>query len=277
MQWRNSKRVAFTLIELLVVIAIIAILIGLLIPAVQKVRESAARSTCSNNLHQIGLAMHGYHDVNLCLPPGCTTDASPYGTGAVGTSNGWGSSWMVFILPYIEQNSLWGAWVFNGSSGYSNGTNRASDSNFVIKTYLCPSTSLPAMAQNGGLAVMQPSYVGISGAANGIINGYTENRIDNNAAGTGCCSGGGPASGGGVLYRGSQVKLTQMTDGTSQVMMVSEMSNWIYDTNGTKNQWTAAGLYGWSMGTNWNQAPASTLAPTIDSSTATRSGTPSTR
>src|SRR5579863_10142833 len=94
----------FTLIELLVVIAIIAILIALLVPAVQKVREAAARAQCLNNLKQIGIALQSYHDVMKRLPPGGANDEPPFGTD-VPSPNHWGSSWMVYILPYIEQGN----------------------------------------------------------------------------------------------------------------------------------------------------------------------------
>src|SRR5690242_14648344 len=94
----------FTLIELLVVIAIIGALLGLLLPAVQKVRETAARLQCQNNLKQIGLALHNYHDSQQALPPGYLAFSS-YSDGATDTAPGWG--WAAFILPYLEQEPLY--------------------------------------------------------------------------------------------------------------------------------------------------------------------------
>src|SRR2546423_4253363 len=104
----RTRRQGFTLIELLVVIAIIAVLIGLLLPAVQKVREAANRMKCQNNLKQLGLAMHSYHDVNNIFPPGGRIVTNK--PGGVDDSNNWWDadkgSWLVYTLPYMEQDNL---------------------------------------------------------------------------------------------------------------------------------------------------------------------------
>lgn len=250
---RPRSRSAFTLIELLVVIAIIAILIALLVPAVQKVREAAARTQCQNNLRQIGIGLHGYHDIKKSLPPGCTTDQAPWGAGG-----GWGSSWMVFLLPHIEQEPMYRLWQFTGAnSGYVNANNRSLSAPggvpTIISVYRCPSSNLEMKSLSGG--VMIANYVGISGAANGTIPGYTESRIDNSAGSLNCCGGGGPASGGGIFFRGGTVKLTSIGDGSSNTLFVGEHSDVFTATDGGKRQWSAGGLYGWSMGTNTNTSP----------------------
>jgi prepilin-type N-terminal cleavage/methylation domain-containing protein len=100
------SRKGFTLIELLVVIAIIAILIALLVPAVQKVRDAAARTQCLNNLKQLALACHNYHDTYKQLPPAVMNQPS-VGTNIIYGSSNFGPNWVVLILPYIEQGTLW--------------------------------------------------------------------------------------------------------------------------------------------------------------------------
>jgi len=252
------SRRGFTLIELLVVIAIIAILIGLLLPAVQKVREAAARAKCQNNLKQIGIGLHAYHDTNNMFPPGCAADQPPFGLG----TSAWGSSWMVYILPQIEQNALFSRWVFSGGSGYNNANNSAAMFQIQIPTYLCPSSPLPVMAcniaaapSNAGSSLMRPSYTGIAGGTWQLagVTGYNEARLSNS---------GNQNSAGGLLFPGSKINFGGMTDGTSNTIVVADQSNFLTLTDGSKQAWNSAGPHGWAMGSgNANSPPAYTDRP----------------
>src|SRR5205807_10426172 len=131
----SLHRRGFTLIEVLVVVAIIAILIGLLLPAVQKVRESAARAKCVNNLKQIGLALHNYPDANLRFPPGYVDgNTNPASTPDNVVGPGWG--WCSFLLPFLEQSSVYNQ--INFKQGVGVGAN-VQVSQQQLAVFLCPS------------------------------------------------------------------------------------------------------------------------------------------
>jgi prepilin-type N-terminal cleavage/methylation domain-containing protein len=155
--FKLSRTRGFTLIELLVVIAIIAILIGLLLPAVQKVREAANRTSCSNNLKQIGLAVHNYQSTYNVVPPCEGTGPgypNPYGGGpsAAGT---FGTTFF-YLLPFIEQDNL-----YRQANGNSMNVGAV-----VVKEFLCPSDPSAINANTyGGCGVMQSSYINRDGFA----------------------------------------------------------------------------------------------------------------
>lgn len=164
------RRQGFTLIELLVVIAIIAVLIGLLLPAVQKVREAAARAQCSNNLKQIALAFHSYQDANRSLPPAVVMPYAQAGNDPLtgGSANPFGPNWAIFILPYIEQQNLYAQANPLSYPGTNNLSNLASYNlswrnirGFQIKTHLCPSETGQDMPFTNPWVLLQSTNYGL--------------------------------------------------------------------------------------------------------------------
>jgi prepilin-type N-terminal cleavage/methylation domain-containing protein/prepilin-type processing-associated H-X9-DG protein len=192
----NGRR-AFALIELLVVIAIIAVLIGLLLPAVQKVREAAARSKCQNNLKQIALAAHAYHDANGNFPAGYAVVAPR------------AIPWAVLLAPYLEQSILaqrWQSKTENVSAG-----RRAALQATVIPTIVCPSDALPDPA------VYEQSPPGTAGNPDGLYLGLTSYGPN---AGTN--PGAFPYVIDGVFHNNTKVRLTDITDGASGTLLFGE-------------------------------------------------------
>jgi prepilin-type N-terminal cleavage/methylation domain-containing protein/prepilin-type processing-associated H-X9-DG protein len=240
------RRAAFTLIELLVVIAIIAILIGLLLPAVQKVREAAARMQCSNNLHQMTLALHGYHDAVGTLPPAFRTPNN--------FNSGWG--WASFILPYVEQDNL--ARQMNVSTNTHFGGNRRTClpqhvvplgtnlSQRPLKVFRCPSDTGPELnplRHNHATS----NYRAVAGPFT-----FPTIRVGQDF--------------GGVMWHNSSITLTAITDGTSNTLAVGEC---MFDERTGKSACIWAGMTGF---TSAGAVRISDVTWWVDEATATVNG-----
>jgi prepilin-type N-terminal cleavage/methylation domain-containing protein len=251
----NSRR-GFTLIELLVVIAIIAILIGLLLPAVQKVREAAARMSCSNNLKQIGLALHNYHDANGVFPSGAE-ERCPANI-AFGSNTGctYYANWSISILPYIEQGNLNNLYDYTKPNYMPGFTQNMVAVQTFIKVYTCPSdtranqliapdTLAPdGSGNNGTFKYASSSYRAMTGV--GIYQGtYRGIGIDTDTLGGYWFEAVGAANGN-TIYKGnpagvfhtdnqtglSPTKLTAISDGTSNTLLVGEKHFSTHPTRG---------------------------------------------
>jgi len=213
------RRRGFTLIELLVVIAIIAVLIALLLPAVQQAREAARRSQCKNNLKQLGLAFHNYHDTHKSFPPGVvlqTSDSNYKGDGSNGTQSveSWG--WGAFLLPYLEQPAL-----YNQGNIGSGGKLESVVSTVPLVSlpvYRCPSDPAPIIRTGNPQAHWATAnYKGNCGHRTCIFSENVGGTIRPVAFG-------GSNDFGGLLRMDSNIKMRDVTDGTSNTIMAGEIA-----------------------------------------------------
>jgi prepilin-type N-terminal cleavage/methylation domain-containing protein len=219
----------FTLIELLVVIAIIGVLVGLLLPAVQKVREAANRISCVNNLKQMGLALHNYHDCQGSFPSGeVSVLASPgwvlpaNNCNAFPSELGPGWSWFALMLPYLEQDNLYKSINFNRplADPVNDAPRRT-----PVKNFLCPSDTGPRLINvttcgDPPIPTNKPQFL-----TDAAVCSYV-----------GCLGGGVDPSNpvyacyefqpfNGVFHRNSQIRIADITDGTSNTLGVGERSS----------------------------------------------------
>jgi len=225
------RRPGFTLIELLVVIAIIAVLIALLLPAVQAAREAARRAQCTNNLKQIGLALHNYHDAIGSFPPGLISTRDPVTFDNDGP--GWG--WASMILSQLEQGSLYNSVNFvQPIEASGNSTARLSR----INTFLCPTD-----------AYLQPQFTVVDASTSNTTLGTPICDVASSSY-VGCVGSGDPSSlypyvstdappgrdnNNGLFFRNRSVRIADISDGTSQTIAVGEKTQ-----NLARATWTGA-------------------------------------
>lgn len=230
----KRQQQGFTLIELLVVIAIIAVLVALLLPAVQQTREAARRTQCKNHLKQIGLALHNYHDSYSTFPIGAGYGVSSYAAtsgpgGAISVTNApRRAPWTVLILPYMDMSTLYSQFDFSGqfkacyNEGPTSGQNHTA-STTPVPAYQCPSFGYPD-------DTLRTNYFGVMGGgadqaawahASSIGRAFWEN---------------------GVLYMNSRVKLRDITDGASNTVVVGETKYQL----GPKSPTNGTSRFGWA-------------------------------
>lgn len=246
------KRSAFTLVELLVVIAIIGILIGMLLPAVQQVREAARRSACSNNLKQGALALLNYESAHGTFPPG--NEAATLADG----STSWGHSFWVHVLAFAEQKNIKDLYHMDqiGWTGTNGGTlpdNHIALKGLSVPYLICSSSPLPlfpeAMQPDDVLAGtnntstpaagLKPCYVGVAGSIN---------SPKLNDAGNTFGSRGGTISDSGILINDAGIGFGEIFDGSSNTMLLVEQSDYLINASGGNIECRSDSGHGFNMG-----------------------------
>jgi prepilin-type N-terminal cleavage/methylation domain-containing protein/prepilin-type processing-associated H-X9-DG protein len=250
---RPFGRRAFTLIELLVVIAIIAILIGLLLPAVQKVRDAAARAKCQNNLKQLGLAMHNYHDANGKLPMS--------GDPTIVGNPSYLMGWVPPIMPYIEEDNRKVAIDALGSiktlQPWRQGTPNSTNPIFVtpISILVCPASELTpgspdSPAENTGPATNHLNQSPLHYRANAGSSTLGFHQMPNSQQSW---------TDSGVIFPGSAVRLPDISDGTSNTLLMGETSSAVGRISPPSTDW--GGIMSWTWG--FYNYGAKTPSPTV--------------
>jgi len=240
----SAASAGFTLVELLVVIAIIGVLVALLLPAVQAAREAARRTECQNNVKQIGLAFHNFHDSHRIFPP--AADRIVRTTHTVR----WGPGWATHILPYVEQSGIHNTVDMTPGSDFFYSVNFqnwpgpsaprlpniAKLQDLVVKFYVCPSSPLPKKIEpedeiGWGQHVQAGNYAGVMGATTNALSPTDpsgDNRVCDCAAALAAAQyqHGGYLASNGVLVPGLRTRISDITDGTSNTIMIAEQSDW---------------------------------------------------
>jgi prepilin-type N-terminal cleavage/methylation domain-containing protein len=222
----DGSRKGFTLIELLVVIAIIAVLIALLLPAVQQAREAARRTQCRNNMKQLGIAMHNYHDAHLEFPPGCIRG---------GAAGGWGfqtnnetSTWTMMVLPYIDQATIYNRMNFKTSDWYPGTIFTVPNCDLakeIITAFVCASDISSGSREFGTWACLGGTVNAAGNFATISYAGMADSRNRINSAGYTSCGNCYPRTdGNGVLFNRSRIGVRDVIDGTSNTMLLAEVS-----------------------------------------------------
>jgi prepilin-type N-terminal cleavage/methylation domain-containing protein len=252
---RSHLKRGFTLIELLVVIAIIAILIALLLPAVQQAREAARRTQCKNNLHQLGLALHNYHDSFLVFPPGVVTTAAGVGC----------HTWSEMILGQMELGNVmneinFSTSCFDSSVALPGATVNSDVAQTILPHFRCPSDNAPPSAVEVYIAGSAPDNGFNSQDAGGDWTRSTSNYMGNWGPGdapiatasfpptaTGTTA---PQDGGGMFFRNSSLSFRDMPDGSSNTFHVGERDGFVIAEAATTglNQYDRIKTYGFWYG-----------------------------
>ncbi|MEP3480676.1 MAG: DUF1559 domain-containing protein [Fuerstiella sp.] len=214
MNRKTQIKRGFTLIELLVVIAIIAILVSLLLPAVQQAREAARRTQCKNNIKQLGLALHNYHDVNLTFPPGFVT------TPAANEPNDNHWTWSAMILPYVEQSALFNTLAVGTQTPSQALDNNLNDLQTPQTAFRCPSATGPDINTDGNRLLRDTSETSRAVALSNYIGVNSSGELRPLAANVD-----------GLFYRDSKTRIRDVTDGTSNTICVGERASLLQGFN----------------------------------------------